>query len=644
MLPMRRPSRLLAAMLLLTLPLVPAGPATATATETAAADSSDSTSPDQAVPEYGRMLLVLDSSGSMQEPAGGGQSKIEAARTALERVVDGLPDEVDVGLRVFGAEVFSRDQPGACTDSQLVVPPGTDNREELRAAVADYEPYGETPIAHALEEAAGDIGGEGARSIVLVSDGVATCEPDPCEVAGRIAAQGIDLRVDVVGLSVDARTRQQLSCIADAGRGAYYDADSAEDIVEQLEIVATRAVRPFEVDGTPIEGGTELDPTPVGAGRWADTLAQGDSGEDAVRWYRYERTIPGSTLHVGASSLGGRSRDALRVEIKDESGSACTVGTFSAKLLVSSALVVAGTASGPDSSRINADCLDAEALLVEVARGEGTFAGDGEAPFSLELVEEPPVEDVEALPEPVEGLPAIEIPTTPGEPEPTRGGSSFGTATPLEPGAFAGSIVAGETQVWRVPVDWGQSMSARVVLPETTGAAGEAFGARGPFASVAVHNPVRATVVTRGDTQTTGFSSSAGTTQISGGTGEVRYLNRAERNNANLAGDYYVEYAVDEDDRGEGLELPFRLEIAVEGEVSGVPEYVEAGGPVTGTAPEDEAGTEADTEAAPESAPQATGADGDGGVPLLLLAAVALGVLAVAGVTAGVLLLRRPRG
>ncbi len=96
--------------------------------------------------EFGRLMLVLDSSGSMSESAGGGQSKIAAAKNALRRVVAGLPDEAEVGLRVFGSEVFSRTDPGSCSDTQQVVAPGTDNRTELRSAIGDYEPYGETPI------------------------------------------------------------------------------------------------------------------------------------------------------------------------------------------------------------------------------------------------------------------------------------------------------------------------------------------------------------------------------------------------------------------------------------------------------------------------------------------------------------------
>ena len=166
------------------------------------------------------MQLVLDSSGSMSEPAAGGQSKIAAAKGALRTVVDGLPDEAQVGLRVYGATVFSRNDPGACTDSQEVVPPGTDNRDELRSAIASYKPYGETPIAHALQEAGKDLGGEGHRTIVLVSDGEATCPPSPCVVARQLAEDGIDLRIDVVGLDVSGKAREQLSCIADAGHGS----------------------------------------------------------------------------------------------------------------------------------------------------------------------------------------------------------------------------------------------------------------------------------------------------------------------------------------------------------------------------------------------------------------------------------------
>lgn len=83
----------------------------------------------------GRMMLVLDSSGSMKEKASGGQTKIAAAKQALGEVISSLPADQAVGLRVYGAKVFSRDDAGACKDSQKVVDPATDNRDALRRAV-----------------------------------------------------------------------------------------------------------------------------------------------------------------------------------------------------------------------------------------------------------------------------------------------------------------------------------------------------------------------------------------------------------------------------------------------------------------------------------------------------------------------------
>ena len=116
----------------------------------------------------GTLMLVLDSSGSMAEPADGGQTKIAAAKQALRTVIDRLPASAPVGLRVYGAEVFAKSEPGACTDSQRVVDINAFNKSELRAAIGQYRPYGETPIGYSLARAAEDLGDEGPRTIVLV--------------------------------------------------------------------------------------------------------------------------------------------------------------------------------------------------------------------------------------------------------------------------------------------------------------------------------------------------------------------------------------------------------------------------------------------------------------------------------------------
>ena len=89
--------------------------------------------------EDAKLVLVLDSSGSMAERVGG-DTKISIAKSALRTVIGRLPAEARVGLRVYGATVENRGDKGACTDSQLVVPIGTGNRQELRDGDQEVPP------------------------------------------------------------------------------------------------------------------------------------------------------------------------------------------------------------------------------------------------------------------------------------------------------------------------------------------------------------------------------------------------------------------------------------------------------------------------------------------------------------------------
>ena len=596
---------------------------------------------------YGRMMLVLDSSGSMKEPAGGGSTKIEAARQALGRVVDDLPADSDVGLRVFGATVFSRRDKGACTDSQQVVTPGTGNRTALRRAVAAYRPYGETPIAFALRQAARDLGGEGTRSIVLVSDGVATCRPDPCTVAADLAEQGVDLQIDVVGLSVDARARAQLRCIAAAGNGTYYDADSAEEIVTSLDRAATRAVRPFELEGRPLAGGTPAEPTPVEVGSWTDRI--GLEGDAASRWFRFDRTLPGSTVQVGISSLGQASGwDAVTVRATSEEGTSCGSGS-GLKQIVSGELLGVGLSAGGDDEGCSSG-----PLLIEVTR----TLGGAEAPtrFSLRIVEEPPA-GTTGLPGPIGAFDARVTlpPTSARRPPEVSGGSSFATATEISDGSYRGSIVPGEAQAFRIPVAFGQTLSARVTAPPSRGALEDLVGAQGPFASLTAFNPMRVKVPQGTAVTSTAFAAGLGVNRMEAGTTQVRYRNREDDNNtANQAGDYYLVYAADEDYRHRSFEMPFTLQVQVSGTESGVPTYADGAGVRTGatagaqpspgpTSPsaDPSAGAAPTAEAAADRADGGSGRTVSEGPSWRLLAAGGLGLLAVAAVGAGVLVLRR---
>lgn len=90
-----------------------------------------------------RMMLVLDSSGSMADPDASGAPKIDAARTALGGVIGSLPEAAAVGLRVFGATIPGKTATDeACRDTQRVVEVGDGKRAELLAAIGNYKPFG----------------------------------------------------------------------------------------------------------------------------------------------------------------------------------------------------------------------------------------------------------------------------------------------------------------------------------------------------------------------------------------------------------------------------------------------------------------------------------------------------------------------
>ncbi|MER7606347.1 VWA domain-containing protein [Nocardioides sp. NPDC127503] len=411
---------------------------------------------------YGRMILVLDSSGSMKEPAGGGTTKIQAAKQALGTVIDDLPESADVGMRVFGAKVFGRKQKGACEDTQLVVEPGTGNRDDLRSAVSGYKPYGETPIPVALERAAEDIGSEGKRSIVLVSDGESTCG-DPCPAAQAIADQGIDLQIDVVGLSVSGKARRQLECIAEKGNGTYYDADDAEGIGESISGASQRALRPFEFTGAPVKGTPDATAAPVvKAGQYLDTIQT--RGE---RYYRFERTAPGTTVHFGLI-FEGESEDLVsnlnaQISVEDENGELrqCRRAVVQSTTHGDGNRLIFGSTHSADTDP-EAPCNTADELFFDTKSGgkdTGAIAGKQ---VQLMVYEEPPVSAAALDALPAQPDPPTWTELTPGEP--TTGmvpGSAIANAPIVEAGTYSFDINPGENQVIGVPVGFGQHLQAQ---------------------------------------------------------------------------------------------------------------------------------------------------------------------------------------
>ena len=599
--------------------------------------------------DRGEMMLVLDSSGSMSEPASGGTTKIKAAKQSLDTVIDDLPSDAPVGLRVYGAEVESRSQPGACTDSQRVVDLGTDNRSDLHSAVDSYRPFGETPIGYALEQAARDFGSDGKRTIVLVSDGEPTCKPNPCKVAAKLAKDGIDLRIDVVGLDVSGKARKALSCIADKGNGTYYDAADAEDLTGVLSTVSERAAKPYEPIGEPVTGGPDSGKAAeITPGDWLDTL--GAAGSKAgERWYSVKRTIPKSTMHVSATVANPTGEDALHLEVY--AGEA-TCGSAQAQDPATYKPFVVAALAAPGFNQFEDECVNADEFTIKVGRGtpDGDRAKNTDVPVEIRVIEEAPATNADALPsdrdQRDEQKPSMSDPTE------IVGGNTFGNAAEVEPGAYSGTLVPGEAQLFEIDAEWGQRVNAAVDFPKPDKALAEVIGSLGPEPTLWIYGPSRASASSAFNSQQQSILSSTSSTNLDGHTYPIEYNHREafvdSKEAASLAGKYYISVSVArDDDSNASYEIPFTLGVDVEGKPSNKPVY-DGSEPKIGNAESDTGSTDpADSEdssrsddASSDDVDQASSNSDDSGVPWVPIA-LGLGGVVLLGIGAATVRLAR---
>ncbi len=111
-----------------------------------------------------------------------------------------------------------------------------------------------TPIARALEVAGAELARNDAPcGVVLLTDGKETCGGNPTEVAANLAGKlNLSYGVNVIGFDVQDDERAARAEVARAGKGKYYNAQSAAELIEivrglqkELAVVA----RPAPIHG-----------------------------------------------------------------------------------------------------------------------------------------------------------------------------------------------------------------------------------------------------------------------------------------------------------------------------------------------------------------------------------------------------------
>jgi tight adherence protein B len=148
-------------------------------------------------------ILVMDASDSM---AG---DKLAAAKSAALAYIDGLPDDVSLGIVTFAREVSEP------------LPP-TQDREAARAVINDLALSGQTALYDGILSAVQAAGTDGQRTLVVLSDGADTTDTDLTSVTE--AVESAEVTLDVVSLEQDADP--DLTALAQAGGGEVVPATS----------------------------------------------------------------------------------------------------------------------------------------------------------------------------------------------------------------------------------------------------------------------------------------------------------------------------------------------------------------------------------------------------------------------------------
>ena len=209
------------------------------------------------------VLFVVDFSGSMNKRLGYAP-KAFLAIDAIRAILNDTGQTTKIGLRIFGVtdrSIYQYSESGVeynkhnlCTASELVMPIAKYNNENISDSLSRYKPQGATPIGYALRQAIQNDFSPTAslKHIILITDGYETCGDDPCMYISRIMQMRNDIKIDVIGITVNENEYSKLSCISRVTKGNFFAVNSPDDFELKFR-QAFKSSAPVNVVKSPIK-------------------------------------------------------------------------------------------------------------------------------------------------------------------------------------------------------------------------------------------------------------------------------------------------------------------------------------------------------------------------------------------------------
>lgn len=230
-----------------------------------------------------RVMIVLDGSGSMWGRVDG-RTKIEIARDAVRDIVTRWEGE---GTAQLGLTAYGHRRKGDCSDIEVMVDTGPGTAATIGGLLPNITPTGKTPLSAAVIQAAEALRYEEEKAtVILVSDGIETCNMNTCEVGAALEAAGVDFTAHVIGFDVSADAdRAQLKCLADRTGGSFTTASNADELGAALDSLGQ-----FDADlivpGV-VEASFPFDVTWNGGNHGGDGIALIRKGDPAMEFASY---------------------------------------------------------------------------------------------------------------------------------------------------------------------------------------------------------------------------------------------------------------------------------------------------------------------------------------------------------------------
>jgi Ca-activated chloride channel family protein len=185
-----------------------------------------------------RILFLLDCSGSMLADMDG-DTRMNVAKRMLGEIVDSLSTKpnLEMALRAYGHQSDRGDVD--CYDSKLEVGFWPKNNIAIKDRLKVLKARGNTPISYSLEQCAKDYPKDpnADNIVILITDGLESCNRDPCAVAAALKSKNINLKPFVIGVGSDGDFKAAFSCI-----GQYFDAKSSSGFKSVLRKIVRQTL------------------------------------------------------------------------------------------------------------------------------------------------------------------------------------------------------------------------------------------------------------------------------------------------------------------------------------------------------------------------------------------------------------------